>query len=128
MKLSEILAKKKPGGIKITPETERAQIAKTIKLTLDATAPKITPPAMMPEPRELGAMVPGERIPMQHAPEGTQEAAWISAAHCFETNLCIVLEPNPSPFAWLAVTRPKSSPILLHRLPLENLTNANNPF
>jgi hypothetical protein len=128
MKLSEILAKKKTGGIKITPETERAQIAKTIKLTLDATAPKITPPAMMPEPRELGAMEPGERIPMQHAPEGTPEAAWISAAHSFETSLCIIMEPAPSPYAWLAVSRPKSPPILLHRLPLENLTHVNNPF
>jgi hypothetical protein len=134
MKLSEILAKKRPsassGGIKITPESEKAQIAQTIKATLDATAPKITPLAQMPEPRELGAMEPGERIPMEHAAENTPEAAWIFAAHSFKTDLCIILEPTPSPFAWLAVSRKHSTrqPILLQRLPLANLNHASNPF
>jgi hypothetical protein len=133
MKLSEVLAKKKPafmGGIKITPESEKAQIAQTIKATLDATAPKITPLAQMPEPRELGAMETGERIPMDHAPEGTPEAAWTFAVHSFETDLCIILEPSPSPFAWLAVSRKHSTQqtILLQRLPLANLNHASNPF
>jgi hypothetical protein len=141
MKLADILAKKAKtstaaaaaSGIKITPESEKAQIAKTIKLTLDATAPKImplTPPAQADPRRELGAMEPGERIPMNHAPQGTPDALWISAVHSFQTDLCIIMEPSPSPFAWLAVSRKHSTqePILIHRLPLANLSHANNPF
>jgi hypothetical protein len=130
--LAELLAKKSPApptassGIKITPESDKAVLAATIKATFDATAPKIQPPA--PEERELGAMEPGDRIPMDHATD-PQGKAWFTACHSYESSLCVILEPAPSPHAWLAVTTPAHpSPILLHRLPLANYSTNANPF
>lgn len=134
--LAEILAKKKTPAEKpaapvstakgptITPATDKAAMAKTIKKTLDLAAPKINPPE---EPRELGATEPGERIPMEH-PDNAREQAWLTACHSFDSDLCIVMEPQ-QPFAWLAVaTNEHPEPILLKRLPLQNCPTNANPY
>jgi hypothetical protein len=136
--LAEILEKKSqskaappPAGLKITPETDKAALAATIKQTLDATAPKIHPPAC--EPRELGAMEPGERIPMDH-PDDTDDAkarAWFTACHSFESEMGVLIEPGETAkHAWLAVASSSHpSPILLLRLPLLNRqASKHDPF
>ena len=127
MTLAEIMAKKaaKPAdaapastGIKITPESERTALASSIKESLDACAPKAKPPA----PRELGATIPGEIIPMAHPAQGAPDAewAWFDSMHSFEGDLGIVVDPEGE-VAWIAVQAFKTQPpILLHRLPLLN--------
>ena len=135
--LAEILAKKanapapsKAAGIKITPESERAAKAAEVKAFLDAGAPKVQPPA----PRELGAMEPGERIPMDHPTTDASEAdkAWFLACHAFESSLCAVIEPGPdhlAPAVWIACQwNQHRPPILLFKLPLINRPLHGNPF
>lgn len=130
--LADILAKKAPapkrGGLKITPETEKAAKAAEIKAMFDASAPKAPAPA----PRELGAAQPGEQIPMDHPPADAaeDERIWFSACHSFESEMCIVIEPGEtSEHAWIAC-RPGQhrTPILLHRLPLINRPCGDNPY
>lgn len=132
MTLKQILEKKaaataqKPEGIRITPESEHALRSAAIKATLDATAPKAPAPA----PRELGAMEPGERVPMDHPAPGSPDADWVwfDSLHSFETDLGIVIEPDGGN-AWLAIRyQPGKPPALLHRFPIIALPNANNPF
>lgn len=137
--LAEIMARKaeggKPssasgGGIKITPESDKAQLAKGIKATLDASAPKPLPPLTNANERELGAMEKGERIPMDHpAPDATDsDQRWFNSLHSFESQMCIVLEPEGAS-AWLAIqANPRQAPILLHRLPLLNCPQPGQPF
>lgn len=127
MTLAEILAKKAakpaeaapaPAGIKITPESEKAALASSIKESLDACAPKAKPPA----PRELGATMPGERIPMDHPAQGAPDTEWkwFDSMHSFEGDLGIVVDPQGEA-AWIAVQAfQHQPPILLHRLPLLN--------
>jgi hypothetical protein len=129
--LAEVLAAKKakPAGSRITPESEKAALAATYKASFDATAPKPSAPA----PRELGAMERGERIPMDHpAADATEEEkAWFLALSSFASTLCIVIEPlsETSDHAWIACqSNPSRPPILLHRLPLINRPNGQNPF
>jgi hypothetical protein len=114
-------------GIKITPESEKADLAASIKQGLDACAPKVKPPA----PRELGAMTLGERVPMDQPKEGAPEAEWewFDSLHSFESDLGIVIDPNGQQ-AWIAVQAFQSNPpILLHRLPLLNRNlNESDPF
>ena len=136
MTLAEILAKKaaktaesQPAGtgIKITPDIEKADLAASIKQSLDACAPKAKPPA----PRELGALTQGERIPMDHPREGAHRAEWewFDSMHSFESEMMIVIDPDGE-HAWLAVQAFKTKPpILLHRLPLLNRKrHESDPF
>jgi hypothetical protein len=105
-------------GLKITPESEQAALAASIKMSMDLCAPKAQPPA----PRELGAITPGERIPMSHPAQGAPDAEWewFDSMHSFESDLGIVIDPNGDQ-AWIAVQAFKTKPpILLHRLPLLN--------
>ena len=125
--LAEILAKKaaktaetQPAvpGLKITPDSERADLAAIIKQGLDACVPKVKPPAL----RELGALTLGERLPMDQPKEGAPAAEWewFDSLHSFESDLGIVVDPNGEQ-AWIAVQAFQSKPpILLHRLPLLN--------
>jgi len=114
-------------GLKITPESERAALAASIKQSMDACAPKAQPPA----PRELGAITPGEKIPMSHPDQGAPDAEWewFDSMHSFESDLGIVIDPNGQQ-AWIAVQAFQSKPpILLHRLPLLNRNlNESDPF
>lgn len=139
--LAEIMAAKKAGAgkpapanssaPKITPQSEHAARAAVIKSTLDATAPKLPPPAPIEQPRELGATEPGERIPMDHPPEGAPKEAWdwFEAMHSFASELGIVMDANNREFAWLAVrANPVAPPLLLHRFPLINRPTEDNPF
>ena len=133
--LAEIMARKAAGakapaspsgGTIIRAEDEKAKLAADIKQTLDACAPKVLPPA----PRELGAMEPGERLPVDHPPQGAPDADWeyFDSLHSFETDLAIVLEPTGG-HAWLALTaNPTQPPLLLMRLPLLNRPQAGQPF
>jgi hypothetical protein len=105
-------------GLKITPESERAALAASIKQSMDACAPKVKPPAL----RELGALTLGERLPMDQPKEGAPAAEWewFDSLHSFESDLGIVVDPNGEQ-AWIAVQAFQSKPpILLHRLPLLN--------
>ena len=125
--LAEILAKKAANtaetqpafsGIKITPDSEKVALAASIKESLDTCAPKVKPLA----PRELGAMTPGERIPMDHPKEGAprSEWEWFDSMHSFKSEMGIVMEPEGD-HAWVAVQAFQNKPpILLYRLPLIN--------
>ena len=131
-KLSEILAAKnqpKQEGLKISAADDKAKLAETIKLTLDGLAPKIQPPT--PEPRELGAMEEGERIPMDYpSPEASEdELKWFNSLHSFASDMGIVIDPNGEQ-AWIAVKQNKhdSRPLLLLKLPLLNCPSSNQPF
>jgi len=129
--LSEILAKKSAAPT-IRKEDEKAKLAASIKMTLDASAPKTQPPAAPDTRRELGAMDLGERLPMDHPKEGEPDAAWewFDSLHSFTTDLGIVVEPGESGNAWLAVqSREFQPPLLILRLPLINRKAAyGNPF
>ena len=121
------------GGMKIRAADEKAKMAADIKSTLDSSSPpKLRLPADLP-PRELGAMELGEQIPMDHLPptSSADDSQWFSALHSFQSDLCVILEPN-SPHAWIAVERkdnPRNQkPILLFRLPLANRPSGQNPF
>jgi len=121
------LPKPAASGIKITPESEKADLAASIKQGLDLCAPKVKPPA----PRELGALTLGERIPMDHPKEGAPDAEWqwFDSIHSFESELGIVVDPNGEQ-AWIAVQAFQSKPpILLNRLPLLNRKRSeSDPF
>ena len=129
--LSEILAKKSAAPT-IRKDDEKAKLAASIKMTLDASSP---PPKQQPPAdtrRELGAMELGERLPMDHPPEGSPDAAWewFDSLHSFTTDLGIVIEPGESGHAWIAVqSREFQPPLLMFRLPLINRKAAyGNPF
>ena len=136
--LAEIMARKAAGakapaspsgetkGTVIRAEDERAKMAADVKQTLDACAPKVQAPAC----RELGAMVPGERVPMDHPPQGAPDAdwGWVDSLHSYATDLSFVLEPTGE-HAWLAIrANPTQPPLLLMRLPLLNRPQAGHPF
>lgn len=130
--LSEILAKKaaRAGtGTVIRAEDEKAKLAASIKSTLDASAPSL-PKTQPPAPRELGAMEPGERLPMDHPPQGAPDAAWewFDSLHSFESDLGIVIDPKGE-HAWLAVQAKQfDPPLLILRLPLLNRRLPGEPF
>lgn len=131
-KLSEILAaqnKPKSEGIKISAASEKARMAADIKLTLDGLAPKIQPLAS--QPRELGAMEHGERIPMEYpAPEASEdETQWFHSLHAFASDMGVVIDPS-NEHAWIAVKQSKhdSKPLLLLKLPLLNCPRPSQPF
>lgn len=142
--LAEIMARKAAGakapaapsgetkGMVIRAEDERERLAASIKMTLDASAPKAQAPAResSEDRRELGAMEPGERLPMDHPPQGAPESEWdyFNCLHSFTTDLGIVIDLDGQS-AWLAVTgMPNRPPLLLHKLPLFNRPTANQPF
>jgi len=118
------------GGIKITPDSERAALAANIKETFDGLAPKPLPQLPQAETRELGAMEPGERLPMDYPPKDAPagEWAWFNSLHSVEGSLGIVMEPE-SGYGWLAVQHnAHQGPLLIKRLPLLNHQENNNPF
>jgi hypothetical protein len=131
-KLSEILSaqsKPKSTGLVIRAEDERARMAADIKITLDGLAPKIQPLAS--QPRELGAMENGERIPMEYpSPKATEEERkWFSSLHAFASDMGVVIDPS-NEHAWIAVKQNKhdSKPLLLLKLPLLNCPRPSQPF
>lgn len=132
--LAEILAAKSAApstALKITPESEKAALARSIKKTLDATAPPPKPGSRLPfeGERELGGMEKGEQIPMDHPkPDEPEAAQWFNCLHSFESEMGIVIEPEGN-HAWVAVvTTASDSPALLLRLPLLNRQGLNQPF
>ena len=117
-------------GPVIRAEDERPKLAAVIKQALDASAPTMLPKSQPPAPRELGATQEGERLPMDHPPQGAPDEAWewFDSLHSFESDMGIVIEPD-SGHAWLAVqARQFQPPLLILRLPLLNRPQAGNPF
>jgi hypothetical protein len=112
----------------IRKENDEKRLAAQIKEVLDARAPKIPEP----EPRELGAMEPGEQIPMDHPPQDAaqKEHLWFTACHTFETEIGIIIDPRPqSESAWIALQMgPNQPPLLLREFPLFNRASSNNPY
>lgn len=122
--------KQPSAGLRITPESEKAALAASIKTTLDASAPKQAPQLPRTTDRELGAMTAGERLPMDHpAPDApASEREWFAASHSNVSEMGIVVEPEGE-HAWLALqSHPSKKPLLLYRLPLINFPRGNNPF
>jgi len=121
-------AEGRAAALVIRGEDEKKRLSAQIKDVLAATAPKIP----QPEPRELGATVSGERIPMDHplANAKEEEKLWFEACYAIDTKLGIVIDSDSkSECAWIALQRGSSqSPLLLHKLPLINRASMSNPF
>jgi len=61
----------------------------------------------------------GEAVPMVPADADKETQTWHAALNSFETQLCVMRDPNEPEVIWLALQahRPELPPILLHRLP-----------
>lgn len=109
-----------PHVASIKAADEKAKLSASIKQTMDDLAPKIQPSAL--QPRVLGAMTEGERIPLLYptADSPLSDKEWFASMHAFQSDLCIVLDSTNPEQAWLAVKRNKHHPfpLLLHKLPL----------
>jgi phosphatidate phosphatase APP1 len=70
-----------------------------------------------------------EAIPMVPVNADPEEQTWHSALNAFETELCLMRDPQDSEVAWLAVRsyRAGMPPILLHRLPWILWDQPHNP-
>lgn len=70
------------------------------------------------EERSLSA-TQGEAIPMVPSNADSETQTWHAALNAFETELCVMRDPQDSEAVWLAVKsyRDGLPPILLHRLP-----------
>lgn len=70
------------------------------------------------EERSLSA-TQGEAIPMTPSNADAEMQTWHAAINAFETELCVMRDPQDSEVVWLAVRsyRDGLPPILLHRLP-----------
>jgi hypothetical protein len=71
----------------------------------------------------------GEAIPMVPVNADPEEQTWHAALNAFETELCLMRDPQDSEVAWLAVRsyRAGMPPILLHRLPWILWDQPHNP-
>ena len=71
----------------------------------------------------------GEAIPMVPINADPEETTWHAALNAFETELCLMRDPQDSEVAWLAVRsyRAGMPPILLHRLPWILWDQPHNP-
>ena len=70
------------------------------------------------EERSLSAMQ-SEAIPMTPSNADAETQTWHAATNAFESELCVMRDPQDSEAVWLAVRsyRDGMPPILLHRLP-----------
>jgi hypothetical protein len=70
------------------------------------------------EERSLSA-TQGEAIPMTPSNATAEERTWHEACNAFESELCVMRDPQDSESVWLAVrpNRQGLPPILIHRLP-----------
>ena len=113
-------------GVVIRAEDEKAKLAASIKHTMDALAPKVSPPA----PRELGNTQPEETLPMDYPPQGSPESEleWFRSLHSFDSDLGVVIDPMGLK-AWIAV-RPQgvTKPLLLLKLPILSCPSYGQPF
>ncbi|MEI6279281.1 MAG: hypothetical protein WCQ16_07865 [Verrucomicrobiae bacterium] len=139
--LAEIMARKvagaqapaaPSGGTVIRAADEKDKLAASIKQSLDACAPRLPKPLPPADTRrELGATGElGERLPVDHPPEGAPDAAWewFNSLHSFDTDLGIVIEPGGT-HAWMAVqAMTYDPPLLILRLPIVNRVLPGNPF
>lgn len=74
--------------------------------------------AAQPEERSLSA-TQGEAIPMTPSNADAETQTWNAALNAFESELCVMRDPQDSEVVWLAVKsyRDGMPPILIHRLP-----------
>lgn len=79
---------------------------------------EIAEKAAYKEERSLSA-TQGEAIPMTPSNATAEERTWHEACNAFESELCVMRDPQDSEAVWLAVKsyRAGMPPILLHRLP-----------
>jgi len=101
---------------RIDPPGKRRGLVVSNKPPLaSATTP---PPAAQPEPRSL-SQTSGEAIPMVPSNADAETQTWHAALNAFESELCLMRDPQDSEVAWLAIRpyRDGMPPILLHRLP-----------
>lgn len=125
--LKELLAKRKAGGPApvlgskvekpVNPPTPNRQAGMPWH-----TNPSLERGGMRDEGRELGA-VDGQTIPDEWPGAGTGDFDWKQAYGAFAAEMCVVMEPAPSGWAWLAIGRKDrpGRPLLLARLPLHSL-------
>ena len=79
---------------------------------------EITEKAAYREERSLSA-TQSEAIPMTPSNADAETQTWHAAMNAFESELCVMRDPQDSEAVWLAVRsyREGMPPILLHRLP-----------
>jgi hypothetical protein len=98
------------------PGKRKAGLVVSIKTPLQPAA--IAEKAAHKEIRSL-SQTSGEAIPMVPINADPEETTWHAALNAFETELCVMRDPQDSEVAWLAIRpyRDGMPPILLHRLP-----------
>jgi hypothetical protein len=98
------------------PGKRKAGLVVSIKTPLQPAV--IAEKAAHKENRSL-SRTNGEAIPMVPINADPEETTWHAALNAFETELCLMRDPQDSEVAWLAVRsyRAGMPPILLHRLP-----------
>lgn len=85
-------------------------------------------PPEEPEPRSL-SMTEGEAIPLVPAAASQQEEAWHAALNAFESELCLMQDPQDPERAWIAVrlNGQEQWPILLKSFPFYQHPRAIRP-
>jgi hypothetical protein len=115
-----VLTKDMPKGMENgEPRGQRTPIAETL-------------PNQM-EKRSLSE-ADGEAIPLTPTNASAAVSMWHEAMNAFQSDLCLMRDPNNPEYAWFAVRLDHlpSDPILLHRLPLyehpRTVRAENEPF
>jgi hypothetical protein len=141
MTIAEIIAAKKAAAVSHPAPAPTKPKPTAEDLELEALADRIDPPgkrkaglvvsiktplqpaviaekAAHKENRSL-SRTNGEAIPMVPINADPEETTWHAALNAFESELCLMRDPQDSEVAWLAVRsyRAGMPPILLHRLP-----------
>jgi hypothetical protein len=154
----EIIAAKKAAAA-AQPVTNRPELDPTPDLMLEAAINRIDPPAagkrraglvlsaktpLQPSEvaekthhRELRSLSQpeGEAIPLTPCNASQEVSTWHEAMNAFESQLCVMRDPQDSGAVWLAIRADRDGlpPILLHRLPwtlwdYPHAPTANQPF
>jgi hypothetical protein len=108
------------------PGKRSAGLVVSIKTPLQPAV--IAEKAAHKEKRSL-SQTSGEAIPLVPINADPEETTWHAALNAFETELCLMRDPQDSEVAWLAVRsyRAGMPPILLHRLPWILWDQPHNP-
>lgn len=115
-----VLTKDMPKGMENgEPRGQRTPIAETLPNQMD---------------RRSLSEADGEAIPLTPTNASKAVSMWHEAMNAFQSDLCLMRDPNNPEFAWFAVRLDHlpSDPLLLHRLPLyehpRTVRPDNEPF
>ena len=122
--IAEIIAAKKAAA---KPPTPTIKESLTVDLDLEAVIDRIDPLGKRRAGLVLSAKTPlrslsetqGEAIPLTPCNASREVETWHEAMNSFESQLCVMQDPQDSDVVWLAIRPDRDGlpPILIHRLP-----------